>query len=176
MFLTACLAAALHAAPPQKAVTVQVVGLFEPARVQDLKDLFAAKLPHLTLVSVDFTTAEATVAFDPLTTWPGQKPEKYPEVLGSVLNGASRGTFGAKAVRTTPADKLTRVEIPVAGCDCKGCSFAAYRMVAQLPGVEYATASFKAGKVTALIDPSKTDKAKLEEALKKGGVEVLPAK
>lgn len=176
MFLTACLVAALHAAPPQKAVTVQITGLFEPGRVQDLSDLFAAKLPHLTLASVDFATAEATVAFDPLTTWTDQKPDKYPEVLGGALNGASRGTFGAKPVRTTPSDKLTRVEIAVGGCDCKGCSYAAYRMVAQLPGVEYATASFKAGKVTALIDPAKTDKAKLEEALKKGGVELLPAK
>lgn len=176
MFLTVCLMASLHAEPPKKGVTVQVVGLFEPDREKDLRDAFAAKLPHLTLVSVDFATATATVAYDPLKTWHGQKAEKLPELLSNELGGASRGTFGAKAVNTTPDDKLQVVEIPVAGCVCKGCSYAAYRMVFKLPGVERATASFKAGKVTVLIDPTKTDRAKLEEALKKGGVEVLPAK
>jgi hypothetical protein len=45
-----------------------------------------------------------------------------------------------------------------------------------VPGVERATADFKAGKVVALIDPTKADRAKLEEALKKGGVELVPAK
>lgn len=176
MFLTACLMAALHAEPPKRGVTVQVVGLFEPSREQDLKDLFAAKLPHLTLVSVDVGTAQATVAFDPLKTWPGQKTEKLPELLNNELGGASRGTFAAKAVSTTPADTLKLVEIAVAGCECKGCSYASYRMVVNLPGVERATASFKTGKVTALIDPTKTNRGKLEEALKKGGVDVQPAK
>ena len=176
MLLTACLIAALHAEPPKRGVTVQLVGLFEPSREQDLKDLFATKLPHLTLVSVDFATAQSTVAFDPLKTWPGQKAEKLPELLSNELGGASRGTFGAKAVGTTPADQLKVVEVAVAGCECKGCSYAAYRMVFQLPGVERATADFKAGKVTALIHPSQTDRAKLAEALKKGGVDVSPVK
>jgi copper chaperone CopZ len=176
MLFTACLMAALHAEPPKKGVTVQLIGLFEPDRERDLKDLFAAKIPHLTLVSVDFATAQATVAFDPLKTWPGQKAEKLPELLSNELGGASRGTFGAKAVGTTPSDTLKAVEIAVAGCECKGCSYAAYRMVVNLPGVVRATASFKAGKVTAVIDPSRCDRTKLEEALKKGGVEVLPAK
>jgi len=39
--------------------------------------------------------------------------------------------------------------------------------------VERATSSFKAGKVTALIDPKQTDRKKLDEALRKGGVDVL---
>lgn len=176
MFLTACLVAALHAEPPKKGVIVQVIGLFQPSREQDLKDVFAAKLPHLTLVSVDFVTAQATVAFDPLKTWTGQKTEKLPELLSHELGGASRGTFGARTTSTTPADQLKSVEIAVAGCECKGCSYAAYRMVFELPGVERATADLKSGKVTALIDSTKTDRAKLEEALKKGGVDVLPVK
>ncbi len=76
----------------------------------------------------------------------------------------------------TPADKLTTVEIAVAGCPCKGCSYAANRMLTAVAGVERATADFKAGKVTALFDPTVCDRAKLEEALKKGGVELPPAK
>ena len=50
---------------------------------------------------------------------------------------------------------------------------AAYEAVANIDGVEQATASFKDGRVTALIDPTKTDRAKLEDALKKKG-EFLP--
>ena len=176
MLLTACLFAALHAEPPVKGFAAQIDGLFEPTREQDLKDLFATKLPHLRLVSVDFATANATVAYDPLKTWPGQKAEKLPELLSNELGGPSRGTFRAKPISTTPADKLATVEIAVAGCPCRGCSYAAYRMVFQLPGVERATASFKAGKVTALVDPTKADRARLEEALKKGGVDVQPVK
>jgi hypothetical protein len=40
----------------------------------------------------------------------------------------------------------------------------------QLKGVARATASFKNGKVTALIDPQETNRLALEEALKKKGV------
>ena len=129
MLAAAYLLAAFTAQPPQKAFTVHITGLFEPGREQDLKDLFAAKLPHLTLVAVDFDSASVTVAFDPNATWQGQKPEKFHELLHNELGGPSRGSFGAKPLGTTPADKLTRVEIPVAGCECKGCSYAAYRMV-----------------------------------------------
>ena len=42
----------------------------------------------------------------------------------------------------------------------------------KIEGVEYATASFKEGRVTALIDPGKTERAVLEAALKKKGVEL----
>ena len=35
-----------------------------------------------------------------------------------------------------------------------------------------ATASFKDGKVTVLFDPAKTDKSKLEDALRKKGVDL----
>jgi hypothetical protein len=35
----------------------------------------------------------------------------------------------------TPAEKLTRIEIAVAGLDCKACSFVAYQSVAKIDGV-----------------------------------------
>lgn len=69
-----------------------------------------------------------------------------------------------------PKDKLARIEIEVVGLDCKACSYAAYRAIYQIEGVARATASFKDGKVTALIDPKETNRPALEEALKKKGV------
>ena len=60
--------------------------------------------------------------------------------------------------------------MPIAGLDCKGCSYAAYLAVYKIEGVENATASFKEELVTAWIDPSKTDRATLEEALAKRDV------
>lgn len=43
-----------------------------------------------------------------------------------------------------------------------------YRLIYELPGVELATSNFKTGLIRAYIDPEKTSRAKLEEALKKG--------
>jgi copper chaperone CopZ len=152
----------------------QITGLFSPDREQDLREVFA-KLPKFKLVSIDYKNAEAIVEYDPAKLWPGEKPERYLEIFHGELQNASRGTFGAKPLRTLPLEKLKWIEIPVEGLDCKGCSFAAYQMIYQLPGVETATASFKEGKVTALIDPAKTDRAKLEKALQQGGVQIKAA-
>src|SRR5262249_16441621 len=90
----------------------------------------------------------------------------------NLLRTASGHTFAIKPLRTIPLDKLQLIEIPVAGLDCKACSLAAYEAIYKLEGVERATASFREGRVTALIDPTKTDRTKLEAALKKRGVEV----
>lgn len=142
-----------------------------PEREQDLREAFK-KLPQFKLVSIDYANAEVVLDYEPAKVWPGEKPEKYVDRLNDDLRNVSRASFGAKPLRTKPLDKLKLVEIPVVGLDCKGCSFAAYEMVFKLPGVERATASFKTGKVTALVDPEQTDSSKLEEALKMGGVEI----
>jgi copper chaperone CopZ len=155
---------------PQR-IKHQITGLFMPERVKDLHVLFE-KLPDMKLVKVDYENSEAVIEYEPGKLWPNEKPEKFPERLDNHLRSPSRGTFGAKSLRTTPRKKLELIEIPVVGLDCKGCSYAAYLLVFKLPGVERATSSFKAGKVTALIDPKQTDQKKLEEALRKGGVEV----
>ena len=60
------------------------------------------------------------------------------------------------------------------GLDCKACSFAVYEMVYRLKGVEQATASFKEGKLTALIDPEKIDRSEIEMTLKQRGVQFKP--
>ncbi len=51
---------------------------------------------------------------------------------------------------------------------------ATYESLCNIDGVVQATVSFKAGRVLALIDPVKTDRAALEAALKKKGVKLAP--
>jgi len=159
--------------PPPKAerFTYRVTGLFAADREKDLRDGFA-ELPDFKLIAVDFAEAEMTVEFAPAKLFPGQKPDRVTELVNDAVRQATGYTFGVKPRRAVARDKLVRVEIPVAGCDCKGCCLLAYEAVAVVDGVEQATASFKDGRVTALIDPAKTDKAKLEEALRKRNVDV----
>jgi copper chaperone CopZ len=66
------------------------------------------------------------------------------------------------------------VEIGVLGLGCKGCCLALYDSVAKIEGVEQATASFKESKLTALIDPEKTNREALIDALKKRNVSLKP--
>ncbi len=89
--------------------------------------------------------------------------------MNDKLRQASGHTFGLKPRRTVPREKLQQVVIPAAGLDCKACCLAAYEIVAHVDGVEQTTASFKDGRITALIDPMRTDRAKLEDAPESAG-------
>ena len=155
-------------AKPER-ITYRVTGLFSPDREADLRAAFE-DVPEIKLVAVDFAEAEITVEFDPAKLFPNQKPERVTELVNDRLRGVTRSTFGVKPRRTIARDKLQEVVIPVEGLDCKACCLAAYEAVANVDGVYQATASFKERKVTALIDPAKTDRAKLEDALRKKGV------
>jgi len=149
----------------------RITGLFGREREDDLREV-VKKMTGVTLVSIDFDNAEAVFEYDPAKLFKDSKPKDYLERFDNLLRNSSTHTFGARPLCTTPKEKLTRVEIPVAGNDCKGCCLAAYESVSKIDGVEQATASFKEGKVTALIDPAKTTRAALEEALKKRNVTV----
>ena len=149
----------------------QVTGLFSTEREQDLREA-VEKIPEVKLVRIDFKNAEAEFEYDPAKAFPGVKPEQVLQRLDSLLKTASNHTFGIKPLRKLPLEKLRLIEIPVAGLDCKACCLAAYEAVFRLEGVERATASFREGRVTALIDPEKTDRARLEAALNKRGVQV----
>ena len=151
--------------------THQVTGLFMKERAQDLRELFR-KILQVKLVDIDFEKAEATFEYDPSELVPKGKPEQVLQKLDNLVRMESRGTFGVKPRSTLPQEKLKLIVIPVAGLDCKACSLAAYEAVYKLEGVERATASFRDGHVTALIDPDKADRARLEAALKKKGVEI----
>ena len=153
----------------------RVTGLFSPDREADLKKVFAEKLPDVKLVSVDFKNSEATFVYDADVLFNKPKPEQVIERFDNLLRTHTQGTFGIRAVCPTPKDKLVLVEIGVVGLDCKACCLALYESIAKLDGVEQATASFKDELVTAWIDPKKTDRAALEDALKKRGVTLKAA-
>jgi copper chaperone CopZ len=144
----------------------RVTGLFSREREADLRE--AVKLlPEVAVVAIDFDSAEVTFSYDPAKLFPKMKEKDYLERFDNLLKTASTHTFGVRPLCTAPKDKLTRVEIGVLGLDCKACSLAAYESIFKIDGVEQATASFKEGLVTALIDPEKTNRAALVEALKK---------
>lgn len=152
-------------------ITYRVTGLFSKDRENDLRAAFA-EMSEFKLVSVDYDEAEVTLEFDPATLFPGQKPERVTELIDQKLRSVTRSTFGVKPRRTIPRDKLQEIVIAAEGLDCKACCLAAYEAVANIDGVYRATASFKERRITALIDPTKTDRAKLEEALRKKGVQL----
>ncbi len=162
------------AAEEPKLIKHQITGLFAPDREKDLRDVFEQKLSQFKLISIDFKNAEASFDYDPTKIFPGAKPEQIIERFDNELRNATRHTFGAKPLRTIEKDKLKLVEIPIVGLDCKACSFAVYEMVYRLKGVEMATASFKEGKLTALIDPEKIDRTEIEMTLKQRGVQFKP--
>jgi len=156
---------------PANLIRHQITGLFSPDREQDLREVFA-RLPEFKLIKIDFANAEASFEYDPAKVFAGAKPEQIVERFDNLVRGASNHTFGVKPLRTTEKDKLVLVEIPVVGLDCKACSLGAYEAVYRLKGVECATASFKEGRVTALIDPQLIDRVELEMALKQRGVQI----
>jgi copper chaperone CopZ len=147
----------------------RVTGLFSPDRENDLRET-VKKLPDVKLVSIDFKSGEATFEYDADKLLNRPKPEEILQRFDDLLRSASNYTFGIRPLSAVPKDKLNRVEIPVVGLDCKACCLAAYESIYKIDGVEQATASFKEGLVTALIDPDKTNRAALETALKSRGV------
>ncbi len=168
-------AAGLNAAADEpaspKLIKHQITGLFSPDRVRDLRVVFE-KLPQYRLVEIDFENAEASFDYDAAKVFPNATAEQIVEQFDGQLRNASRHTFGMKPLRTIEKTKLKLIEIPVVGLDCKGCCLGAYDAVYRLKGVETATASFKDGRVTALIDPAKIDRTELEMALKQRGVQL----
>jgi copper chaperone CopZ len=149
----------------------QVTGLCSKDREPDLRETFA-KIDGVKLVGIDFKTAEITLEYDAAAVFKKAKPEEIVKQLDNKVRTASHSTFGVKPLRTTPAEKLTWVSIPVAGLDCKACSLAAYEVIYRIDGVEVATASYRDGLVTAWIDATKTSREALVAALKKREVDV----
>lgn len=169
--LFASIAAAEDKPKAAEPIKHQITGLFSTEREADLRETFK-ELPEFKLVSIDFKNAEASFEYDPAKVFPNAKPEQVIERFDNLLRQASRHTFGIKPLRLLPKDKLTLIEIQVVGLDCKGCCLGAYDAIYRLPGVEMATASFKLGRVTALINPEKIDRVELETALKQRGVQL----
>jgi len=155
----------------------RIIGLSEPAREQDLRTQ-TQTIPGVDLVSLNFATTEATFRYELSALFPAINPKKPPnetditQKLDSLLKAASRGTFTLKPRATLPEDKLHKIDIQVGLLDCKGCRYGAYIAIAKLDGVEHATVN-EAGLLTAWIDPAKTKREALIEALKKGRLELV---
>ncbi len=166
-------AATVASATEPQPVTHRVTGLFSADRQDDLREVIKNHLPEVKLVSIDDQTSEVVFIYDADKLFNSPQPEQIAERFDNLLRTHSQGTFGIRPVCTIPKDKLKRIEISVVGLDCKGCCLAAYEAIYKIEGVEQATASFKEGLVTALINPELVDRAALEEALKKKGVTLM---
>jgi len=167
--ISLALVLALLAPAEAQPVKHRITGLFSREREADLREV-VKKMGDVSIVEIDFDRAEVTFSYDAAKLFPKTKEKDLLERFDNLLRSSSASTFGAKPLCITPQDKLTRVEIGVLGLDCKACALSAYESIFKIDGVEQATASFKEGRVTALIDPAKTNRAALEEALKKRNV------
>lgn len=169
--LSAIAAAGENKSDAPQRVKHQITGLFSIEREADLREAFT-KIPNIKLVAIDFANAEATLEYVPAKVFGNARPTEVIARLDQLLKSASNHTFGVKPLRSVPREKLQRLVISIAGLDCKACCLAAYEAVYRLDGVEAATASFREGRMTALIDPTKTNRARLEAALKQRGIDV----
>jgi len=146
-------------------VTHRVTGLFSREREAALREA-VKKIPDLALESIDFDKSEVKFSYDPAVFFKGVKEKDQVERFNNLLRQASSHTLGIRARGDVAWDKLTLVEIPVAGLDCRACELAAYESISRIDGVEQATASFKEGRVTARIDASKTNRDAVIAGLK----------
>ena len=170
--LLACAVFAADEKPAQpQNVTHRIIGLFSPDRESALRTALE-KVPGVALVKVDFEHAEGVFSYDPAVAFKGTKPENITKRFDELLRNATRSTLGIAELSTTPHDKLTRIEIPVIGLDCQACALATYEAIYKIDGVAAATVDYKEGRVTALIDSSKTTQPALEAALKKREVKL----
>lgn len=156
-----------------------IIGLFDPERKDDLRECVKT-MPDVQLVKLDYDTAEATFRYDVAKVIAGYNPKKPPtdeaiaRHLDELLRTASNGTFTLKPGATIPKDKLEAIAIKVGILDCRGCRYGAYLAIAKIEGVERANINAETHTLTAWIDAAKTNRAALEDALKKARVE-LPA-
>jgi copper chaperone CopZ len=153
-------------------VNLQVAGLFMADRVDDFRKVIQ-QFPEAKLLKIDFKTAQTDLAYAADSDlFRGAKPEQIVERLNNRVRQLSGYTLAVRPLSAIPRDKLSHIEIPIIGLDCKACSMAVYDILARIEGVEQATASFRDGRATAWIDPNKTNRSVLEETLKKRGVQL----
>lgn len=161
----------------------RITGLFQPDRIEDLRRQAGTLRGNekdspgeVRLTDVNYETSVATFAYDPdVKPFKGAKADKVVERIGNLLRGATKNTFNIFPVSALTPEQQKSERIAVAGLDCKGCAYGAYRAIAAIDGVERARVDFKEGRVTAWIDPAKTNRDALVAALKKAHVELVEA-
>src|SRR5690349_18048085 len=117
----------LRAQAEPATIKVRVTGLFAPDRQADLRAVIN-EWSDIKLVSLDFNHAEAQLSLDAAKLYPKATTAQVIIRLDEKLRQETHGLFGIKPATETPRDKLRRVEIPVAGLDCKACCLAAYEI------------------------------------------------
>jgi hypothetical protein len=163
LVLGSLLAVASAADEAWPTVVMRVAGLCYPERAAELKAELAER-SDVRIVTVDYERGEATFAYDPKRT----KPDDLEHL------GGHRG-FRIHPRSQIPVDQLTRLDIPVAGLDCKGCALGTANVVNRIDGVYHVMVDYRIGIVSLRVDPAKTGREALVEALTKGNVTVLPS-
>jgi copper chaperone CopZ len=160
----------LAAADPVE-VRVRLTGISSPERWADFREA-AERLKDVRLGAVDEERAEAAFTYEATGPLKGLAPAKVLERLDGMLRKESNSTLGVRALSVLPREQLKKVEIPVGVLDCKACGYAVYRVLAGVDGVEQAGVDLKAGTASAWVDPAKTGREALVEALRKREVPV----
>jgi copper chaperone CopZ len=156
-------------------IRVRIVGFCSPDRQQDLREA-VMQIAGVELAAIDYEAAEAAFRYDEALLMgspppkQGRPSEQILTRLDERLRGVSQGTFSARPLSSVPRDKQTQVEFQVGVLHCKGCRYGVYQVLAKIYGVERASVDSQTGQVLAWIDPAKTDRAALADALVKARV------
>lgn len=146
--------------------TFRVLGLFMKVRVEALKKEIA-KHQEIELLKVDYASGEVRLRLHGPLRSKESRTENQLRGLNERVRLRSRGAFEIVPRQAKPLSMRTKVEIPIKGHDCLGCSFGAYRAVYRMKGVHRVTADFGKGLLEAWIDPEETDRDTLEAELVK---------
>ena len=160
-------------AAAESIVQYRVNGLFQPDR-QEAFNTAAQALEGCHLTGVEYDTALASFAYDPDNQlFKNAKPEQVLQRINDQIRRLTNGCFTLSLPGKLPPEKLVEIRFEIEGLDCLGCSFGAYLSVAGIDGVERATASFHEGRLTAWIDPAKTNREALAAALTKKEIKII---
>lgn len=177
-----CFAACAIASAEEVTVQYRLTGLFQPDRVEDLRQQVArvqvgspTDMPaQIRLVDVNYETTVVTLGYDATSKhFKNVKPEQVRERIQNSLRSISNGGFNIFPLSELKPEQRKEERIAVSGLDCKGCAYGAYRTVAVLNGVERATVNFKEGWLIASIDPARTNRDALIAALEKARFTVV---
>jgi hypothetical protein len=166
--------------PPPEAITIdgshqltlRVQGLFDAGRSVALEEALK-RIREVKLLRIDHELAEATLAYDPhCNLFRNASADVMRERLDHLLRPLSNHTLAFKAHSPLPREAWERLEIPIGGLDCQACCLSAYEALALTEGVEQATASFRTGLAVVWIDPTRTNRLVLEQALEQRGATI----
>ncbi len=168
-------AKAKQASEAFRSLRVQVMGLFIPEQQAAFRSQME-QVEQATLEAVDYDSAEATIQVaNDGDLFRGISDEQAVQRLNERIQHLSRGLFGIRPVSSVALKDRRRLDFQITGLDCKACSLAVHDVLIRQEGVMHATASFRDGVAVAWIDPEKTERSLLLEALKKAGVTVRDA-